>query len=97
MPSPIVFRRIAEAEMDESIAWYETQRDNLGIELAVDIGRALEKISQNPGQFPRIRGDIQRALLRRFPYAIHYIFEDDRVVVLAVFHVKRNPRLLEDR
>jgi hypothetical protein len=35
--------------------------------------------------------------LRRFPYGIHYTNEDARVVVLAVFHVKHNPRLLEDR
>jgi toxin ParE1/3/4 len=97
MSLPIVFRRIAKAEMDESIACYENQRDRLGLELAFEIDRILEKISQSPEQFPHIRGHIRRALLRRFPYGIHFITETDRVVVLAVFHVKRNPRLLEER
>jgi|SRR5215471_14531235 len=97
MSLPIVFRRIAKAEMDESIAWYDNQRERLGSELALEIDRTLARISQNPGQFPLIRGEIRRALLRRFPYGIYFIIETDRVVVLAVFHVKRNPRLLEER
>ena len=97
MPAGIVFRRIAKREMDESIDWYENQREQLGLELAIEIDRILQNISRNPKQFPLTRGDIRRALLRRFPYGVHYIIEDNRVVVLAVFHVKRNPSLLEDR
>ncbi|HYX27407.1 MAG TPA: hypothetical protein VE863_02480 [Pyrinomonadaceae bacterium] len=97
MSSPIVFRPIAKTEMDESIAWYENQRENLGVEFGVECHRTLHNISQSPNQFPIIRGAVRRALLRRFPYGIHYTNEDARVVVLAVFHVKHNPRLLEDR
>ena len=97
MSSPIVFRRIAKVEMDESIAWYENQRHNLGVEFAVEIDTTLKKISQNPSQFPRLRGDVRRALLHRFPYGIHYIDEVNRVVVIAVFHVKPNPQRLEER
>jgi len=97
MSLPIVFRRIAKAEMDESIAWYDNQQERLGLELALEIDRTLARISQNPEQFPLIRGDIRRALLHRFPYSIHFIIETDRVVILAVFHAKRSPRLLEDR
>jgi plasmid stabilization system protein ParE len=97
MSSPIVFRRIAKAEMDESIAWYESQRENLGVELAVEIGATLHTISQHPVRYPLVRGEVRRALLRRFPYGIHYINETGRVVVFAVFHVKRNPSVLEDR
>ena len=97
MPAQIVFRRIAKREMDESIAWYENQRAQLGLELAVEINRTLQNISQSPKQFPLTRGEVRRALVRRFPYGVHYLIENDRVVVLAVFHVKRNPTLLEDR
>ena len=95
MPAQIVFRRLAKREMDESIAWYENQRAQLGLELAVEINRTLQNISQSPKQFPLTRGEARRALVRRFPYAGHYVIEND--LVLAVFHVKRNPSLLEDR
>ena len=97
MPAGIVFRRIAKREMDESIAWYESQREQLGLELAIEIDRTLQNVSRNPKQFPLTRGEVRQALLRRFPYGVHYVVEDNLVVVLAVFHVKRNPSQLEDR
>ena len=97
MSSPIVFRRIAKVEMDESIAWHENQREKLGVELAVEIDKTLKNISRNPAQFPKLRGDVRRALLHRFPYGIHYIDETNRIVVIAIFHVKRNPRQLQER
>src|SRR3989442_886364 len=97
MASPIVFRHIARMEMDESIAWYENQRAKLGVEFAVEIDETLQRISRAPELYPRIRGEIRRALVHRFPYAVHYITEHDRIVVLAVFHVKRDPSLLEER
>ena len=96
MSLPIVFRRIAKLEMDESIAWYESRRAGLGLEFAIEIETFLPRISENPEQFPRVRGEIRRAVLRRFLYTLHFLLESNRVI-LAVFHVKRNPRTLEGR
>ena len=97
MSAEIVFRRIAKREMDESIAWYENQRAHLGLEFAIEVDKTLEHIALNPNQFPLIRGEIPRALLRRLPYGLYYLIEENRVVIVAVFHFKRDPTLLEDR
>lgn len=97
MALPIVFRRIARREMDEAISWYEVQRAGLGVELAVEVDTFLQRIAETPEQFPQIRGEIRRAVLRRFPYTLHFLTEPDQIVILAVFHVRRNPRTLEDR
>lgn len=97
MTLPIVFRRIAKLEMDESIAWYENQREDLGLEFAVEVDKFLEEISHSAERFPQVRGEIRRAILQRFPYTIHFLVEPDRIVILSVFHVKRNPKILEDR
>jgi hypothetical protein len=35
--------------------------------------------------------DTRRALLARFPYALFYRAEPDRVLVIACFHAKRDP------
>jgi plasmid stabilization system protein ParE len=97
MAIPIVFRRVAKREMDESISWYEAQRAGLGIEFAIEVETFLLRVAQAPEQFPRIRGEIRRAVLQRFPYTLHFLIESERIVILAVFHVKRDPRALEDR
>jgi len=97
MPLPIVFRKIARQEMDESIAWYERERPGVGLEFAAEIEILLNRISGTPGQSPKTRGEIRRAVLRRFPYTIHFLNESHRIVVLAVFHAKRSPKQFEDR
>lgn len=97
MTLPVVFRRIARQEMDESIAWYENERAGLGLEFAAEIDASLNAIGNNPEQFRQVRGEIRRAVLLRFPFTIHFLIEPDRIVVLAVFHVKRNPQQLEGR
>jgi len=97
MALPIVFRRIAKRELDGSITWYEVQRAGLGVEFAVEIETFLLRAAETPEQFPRIRGEIRRAVLQRFPYTLNFVIESERIVILAVFHVKRNPRALEDR
>ena len=97
MSLPIVFRRVARIEMDEAIAWYEYQGAGLGLQFTAEIDKYLRRIAASPKQFPETRGEIRRAVLHRFPYTIHFLDETNRIVVLAVFHVKRDPRVLEGR
>jgi toxin ParE1/3/4 len=97
MSLPVVFRRIARLELDESIAWYDAQQPGLGVQFAAQIENLLERISDSPQQFRLIRNEIRRAVSTRFPYTVHYLAEKDRIVILAIFHVKRSPTQLEDR
>ena len=97
MSLPIVFRRIARLELDESIAWYDAQQPGLGVQFAAEIEALLKRIGDSPQQFRDIRDEIRRAVSTRFPYTVYYITEKDRIVVLAIFHVKRSPTQLEDR
>ena len=97
MSLPIVFRRVARIEMDEAIAWYEYQGAGLGLQFTKEIDTYLQRIADNPKQFPKTLGEIRRAVLHRFPYTIHFLDESSRIVVLAVFHVKRSPSVLEGR
>ncbi|HEU5459249.1 MAG TPA: type II toxin-antitoxin system RelE/ParE family toxin [Pyrinomonadaceae bacterium] len=96
MPS-IVFRRLAKREFDDAISWYEGRRKGLGQDFSVAVERQLERIARSPNQFAYVRGKVRRAVLRRFPYSVFFIAEDNRVVVVAIFHAKRAPEHLEKR
>lgn len=97
MSLPVVFRPLARMELDEAMGWYERQKQGLGVELKEVVDAMLTRIAETPGRFPPVRGEVRRALLRRFPYAIHFLPEPQAIVVLAVFHTKRVPRHLEGR
>jgi plasmid stabilization system protein ParE len=44
-----------------------------------------------PEMFARVHGDVRRMIVSRFPYAVFYQVEADRIVVLAVLHTARDP------
>ena len=97
MPLPLVFRRITQIELDESVAWYDKKRAGLGREFRIEIDKQVRRIANQRQQFRQIRGEVRRVVLQRFPYSIYFLPEVDRIIVLAVFHAKRAPQHLERR
>ena len=97
MSKPVQFRAIAAAELDEAWEWYDDRRIGLGDELLLCVEAVVDAISRQPEMYPVVENGIRRALTRRFPYAIFYLDEPEHVVVLAVFHVSRDPHEWRDR
>jgi plasmid stabilization system protein ParE len=97
MSRALVLRRIAAEEFDDSIAWYDRQRAGLGREFRATVEDHLRQITDNPERFPRVRRNVRRAVVRRFPFVIHFLVDADQVVVLSVFHTSRDPGRLKSR
>src|SRR3954469_25614869 len=97
MSREVVFRRIARLEFEEAEAWYELKRPGWGLHFKEEVDYTLQRASDTPEQYRKLRGEIRRAVLRRFPFTIHFLAENDRIIVLAVFHGKRDPRRLKQR
>lgn len=97
MSLPVVFRPEAEAEFEEAQAWYEDRLRGLGQEFVTRVQATIDVVRRNPGQFPRIDGEVRRALVRRFPYAIFYLADPESVVIIAVFHTSRDPAIWRQR
>ena len=93
----IAFRSVARLEFDEAVAWYEKERNGLGLEFMVAVDQTLDTAARQPELFRKVRGPIRRAMLMRFPYTLHFIEEPNQLVVVAVFHGSRDPRQLRDR
>lgn len=82
----------AEDEANEAFDWYESELTGLGDEFRNEVKLALSRIVSRPLQFRVVyRSDIRRARIRRFPFSIIFKLENDSILVLAIFHEKRNP------
>lgn len=97
MSFKVLFLPLARMELAEAVAWYEARRSGLGLEPKDEVDAVLGQAAETPGRFRRVRGEVRRALLRGFPCTLHFLAEPDAIVVLAVFHVRRDPRHLEGR
>jgi plasmid stabilization system protein ParE len=93
----LVVRRSAETDVRDAALWYESKREGLGAEFALELDALCERVAQNPLQFPEIGDGARRALLGRFPYAVYFVIGEDGPVVIAVLHQHRRPEAWRGR
>jgi hypothetical protein len=91
------FLQVAKVELDETVNYYNQERSDLGYEFLWEVFFAINRIEQFPQAWAVFHGDARRCLIRRFPYGIVYIHEDDLLVILAVAHLHREPDYWIDR
>ena len=97
MSCRLIVRPEAEDEMADAFDWYEERVPGLGSDFLLCVDAVFNAIVRNPLQFPRIHRIARRALTRRFPYEVFFVEDDERVVILSVFHAKRNPKRWQER
>ena len=78
-------------EMEDTCEFYNAKVEGLGTEFNEEVFELLDKIQVNPLLFPVKFEQIHEAVLHRFPFVITYEVVENKVVVLSVFHTKRNP------
>jgi plasmid stabilization system protein ParE len=93
----VVYRSDALADVVGAKNWYDAQQPGLGEEFVVALDRSLSLITRMPGSFPIVHRDVQRALLRRFPYALYFRQRDEAIEVIACLHTRRDPHTLHGR
>jgi plasmid stabilization system protein ParE len=64
----------------------------LGERFVVAVDDRLRQIAERPELHANVHGRDRRALVDRFPYAIYYHVEDERIVVHAIIHTSRHSR-----
>ena len=93
----VSFRHSARAEFIEAAAWYESERQNLGIEFIAEIERCVAAAAERPMTYSAIYKDVRRIIARRFPFSVYFRAEAHRIVILAVFHGSRDPAIWQHR
>jgi len=97
MSHELIIRPEAEADLTEAFDWYETRVPGLGLEFIRTVDSLFNSIIRNPQAYPVVYKTVRRALTRKFPYEVFFMVDADTVVILAVFHAKRNPQRWQER
>ncbi|HDQ03632.1 MAG TPA: type II toxin-antitoxin system RelE/ParE family toxin [Deltaproteobacteria bacterium] len=93
----IEFLTIAQKELADAVDWYNEQADGLGNEFIDEMDRAIRRIAAYPKSCTEIESDLRRCIMARFPYALIYGLEKDRVIIVAIAHLHRRPRYWIER
>ena len=97
MTLPVVWLPEAQAELMEALEHYDAIRPALGERFASAVVETAEAIAIMPLRFAVVDKGRRRAGVRWFPYGLFFLVEESRVVVIACFHGKRDPRRWKER
>ncbi len=85
------FNELAEAELNDAIAYDETEQVSLGAAFLAEVRRLAAAIVEFPNAGQIILGTVRRRVCSRFPYALLYEVHPEQIRILTVMHLKRRP------
>jgi plasmid stabilization system protein ParE len=94
---PVVWTPEANEDLLDARAWYDNIRPELGDRFALAVEATVARLAEHPRQFPVVYRNRRRAGVRRFPYSVFFELQENRIVVIACFHGRRNPRRWQSR
>lgn len=99
VPFEVQVTEEASADVLAAVAWYEGQRSGLSLDFLDALDGVLARLAQLPRSFPLVVGltRTHQAPLARFPYRVIFRIYEQRVVVGACLHTRRDASVLRDR
>jgi plasmid stabilization system protein ParE len=89
----------AYQDLRKAKKWYNDQKDYLGEEFKTEVNKEINYIGQFPEHYQRHYKELRQSLIKRFPYAVFYLVEEEkkRVVVVGILHTSRDPENIRKR
>ena len=87
----MIFLAAASADFVDAVRHYRERSAPVARRFADEVRRNLDVLVERPHTCPVVRGEVRVKVLRRFPFSLLFMIEDERVVVVAVMHPRRRP------
>ena len=91
------FHPDAESEFNDSMAYYDSQKEGLGMEFAEEIYATIQRILQFPLSWTQISKGCRRCITKRFPFGVIYSIKEDLIFIIAIMPLSRKPGYWENR
>lgn len=93
----VIIRPEARRDLHAALVWYRQSSRELSVDFVQKVDDAIALIQNWPFAHPIVLRTFRRVLLQRFPYALFYHHDPDRIVVVAILHQARDPKVLASR
>jgi toxin ParE1/3/4 len=94
----MLFKGDVYTDVVEAVDWYAHRQEGFADEFLSELKTTLSRVRENPRQFERVWKNTRHALVKRFPYVVYFqLMKNDEIVVVAVLHTSRNPRIWKSR
>ncbi|WP_432419392.1 type II toxin-antitoxin system RelE/ParE family toxin [Flavobacterium eburneipallidum] len=87
-----MFSKEALFDIEAIVLWYENQRLGLSYDFELCLEAGIDEVLRNPEAFQKRYKQVKIKFISRFPYGIHYVFIENEITVIGVFHTSRSPK-----
>jgi plasmid stabilization system protein ParE len=89
-----VYDPAAFKEYKNSIRWYQKRSDLAAENFIKETTNCIRSICTNPARYRNTYKTFHEAPLKRFPFSIVYFVDEEKqtIVIVSVYHHKRDPR-----
>jgi plasmid stabilization system protein ParE len=89
MVEKVIITPKANNDLRDIIEWYDNQSYLAGDRFLDEFNYGIEKITASPSLYKFVAKDIQRCLLKIFPFIIYFSSQPEGIVVLRIRHKKQ--------
>jgi plasmid stabilization system protein ParE len=91
------FLEPAQIELEEEVKYYNAQQPGLGYDFAKEVADTLARILRYPEAWTKLSKRTRRCRTKRFPYGVFYQITGDKILIVAVGHLRREPSYWRNR
>jgi plasmid stabilization system protein ParE len=88
----IALRVKAEKAIDRAAGWYHRRNPDAARAFLDAVDSTLQRVAENPHQFPRMGPKLRRAAITGFPYSLLFKARETEVLVTMCAHFRRDPK-----
>jgi len=87
----------AEEDLENALNYYYEIDNKLEAKFLKYLDATFDKILKFKNLYPYENEVVQKIVVEKFPYIVLYEQYGEIIMILALFHTKRNPQTLTDR
>jgi len=89
----------AKEDIHQAAQWYNKAKTGLGKQFTLRVRQQISELKKNPFTCQVRYRDVHTAIVRQFPFMIHYTIEQDNKIieVIAVLNTHRDPKIWIER
>ena len=90
--TPLYFRKEARLQIEHAADWFNEQHSGLGLKFLQEIDSTIRYIRNNPEKVQMRYKNVRIKFLKKFSFGLHYIYQENSIYILAVFHTSQSPQ-----
>lgn len=95
--STLQIRTHAKTDIQEIVDYYDGISSGVTDKFLNQLYQSLDFLAEHPKNFQVKYRNTRVYYLKNFPFGIHYLENDNQVVILAVLHTSRDPKVWRTR